>query len=73
MGNFYCQQLCGEVGFSIKEWNKSYIEINKMQISEVEKRKLIDGEPCVEQCFACIAIVGERRLKTAELMKNNES
>jgi hypothetical protein len=63
MENFYCQQKCGEVDFSIEEWNKSYKEINAMPISEEEKQKLIDGEPCKEQCFACMAIVGETQRK----------
>lgn len=66
--NFYCQQKCGQVDFSIEEWNKSYKEINAMPISEKAKQKLIDGEPCKEQCFDCIAIVGEQRLKTQKLI-----
>ena len=65
--NFYCQQKCGQVDFSIDEWNKAYKEINAMPISEAEKRKLIDGEPCKEQCFDCIAIVGETRIKNQKL------
>lgn len=63
MENFYCQQKCGQVDFSIEEWNKSYKEIQNMPISEKEKRELIDGVPCKKQCFDCIAIVGETRLK----------
>ena len=66
--NFYCQQKCGQVDFDIGEWNESYKEINAMPISEAEKRKLIDGEPCKEQCFDCIAIVGEQRSKTQKLI-----
>lgn len=66
--NFYCQQKCGEIGFSIDEWNKAYKEINEMPISEDEKQKLIDGEPCENQCFTCMAIVGERRIKTKQLI-----
>ena len=34
-----------------------------MQISQAEKDKLIDGEPCEKQCFDCMAIVGETRKK----------
>lgn len=67
--NFYCQQKCGEVDFSIDEWNKAYKEINAMPISEEEKRKLIDGEPCKEQCFDCMAIVGQTRIKNKKLTK----
>lgn len=40
--NFYCQIKCGEVEFSIEEWNKSYKEINGMSISEEEKDKLLN-------------------------------
>lgn len=65
--NFYCQQKCGQVDFSIDEWNKAYKEINAMPISEEEKQKLIDGDPCKQQCFDCIAIVGERRIKNQKL------
>ncbi len=67
MNNFYCQQKCGFVNFSIDEWNKLYKEINAMPISEAEKEKLINGEPCKTQCFECIAIVGETRLKNSKL------
>jgi hypothetical protein len=61
--NFYCQQKCGEVDFDIDEWNKAVDEIEKMPLSEEEKKKLIWGVPCTEQCFACIAIVGETQAK----------
>lgn len=67
MSNFYCQQLCGEIDFSINEWNKAYDEINKLPISQEEKNKLIDGEPCKEQCFNCMAIVGEKQSNTKKL------
>ena len=63
MENFYCQQKCGEVDFSIDEWNKSYLEIEAMPIPQAEKDKLIDGEPCDKQCFECMAVVGETRKK----------
>ena len=63
MENFYCQQKCGEIDFSIDEWNKSYLEIEAMPISQAEKDKLIDGEPCDKQCFDCMAVVGETRKK----------
>lgn len=72
MNSFYCQKSCGEVGFYIKEWNKNYKEINAMDISEEEKRKLIHPDPCKEQCFNCMAIVGERRLKTQTLINNKK-
>lgn len=61
--NFYCQIKCGEVDFSIVEWNKAFNQIMSMPISEAEKEKLLHPEPCKEQCFDCIAIVGRTRLK----------
>ena len=63
MDNYYCQQKCGHIDFSIHEWNKSYLEIEAMPISQAEKDKLINGVPCTEQCFNCMAIVGETRKK----------
>ena len=68
MSNFYCQIKCVPVGFSIDEWNKAYKEIQTMPISEVEKSKLLFPDPCKEQCFDCLAIVGKRRLETKKLM-----
>jgi hypothetical protein len=64
--SFYCKYVIGDPDFSIEEWNKAYKEINAMPISEAEKEKLITGntEQCKEQCFDCMAIVGERQLKT---------
>ena len=75
MKNFYCQQKCTSDDFCIDEWNKSYEEIQQMPISQAEKDKLIDGEPCTEQCFACMAVVGETRNKNRlfrELHAENE-
>jgi hypothetical protein len=68
-GGFYCQIKCGEVGFSIDQWNKSYREIEAMPISEQEKQKLLFPDPCTKQCFDCMAIVGDRRNKTQQLIK----
>lgn len=62
--NFYCQQKCGEVDFSIEEWNKAYKEIQAMPLSETQKDELLNGKPCISQCFDCIAIVGEQRIKS---------
>lgn len=61
--NFYCQQKCGEVDFDINEWNKYYLEVEAMPISQAEKDKLIHGEPCDNQCFDCMGVVGETRIK----------
>ena len=65
--NFYCQQKCGNVDFSIDQWNKSYKEIMSMPISKKQKQKLIHGEPCKNQCFDCMAIVGKTRIKNEAL------
>jgi hypothetical protein len=65
MSNFYCQIRCGEVGFSIDEWNKAYDEVKDM--SEEIQKMVLHPEPCKEQCFACMAIVGETRAKNAKL------
>jgi hypothetical protein len=65
MDNFYCQQKCGEVDFSIEEWNKAFREIISMGLTKAEEDKLLNGEPCKKQCFDCIAIVGATRLKNA--------
>lgn len=73
MSSFYCQQKCGVVGFSIEEWHKNYLEIEKMPISRADKDKLIDGEPCENQCFDCIAIVGETRILNKEKRKARAS
>lgn len=73
MENFYCQIKCGEVNFSIDEWNKSFKEIMAMPISEKEKDKLLTPEPCTKQCFDCVAIVGDTRAKRAAKMANGAS
>lgn len=65
--NFYCQNICGDVDFSIEEWNKTYNEIKDLGLSEKEEQFILfgSGEPCKEQCFNCMAIVGERQKQTA--------
>lgn len=30
MAHFYCQNACGEVGFSIDEWNKAAKEVESL-------------------------------------------
>lgn len=60
--NFYCQIKCGEVGFSIEEWNESYKELEKLPLTEAEKDAILHPEPCKVQCDACINIVLDRRL-----------
>lgn len=71
--NFYCKKACGDPDFSIAEWNRKYNLAVDMGLSEVEKDKLLDDRQfglqilCEEQCFDCMAIVGERRNKTKSL------
>lgn len=63
MENFYCQQKCGEVDFSIDEWNKAFQYCIDNNLSDEETNKILDGEPCDKQCLDCMAIVGETRNK----------
>jgi hypothetical protein len=68
--NFYCQKLVGDAEFNIAEWNEQYKQVLEMGLSDAEQDKLLFGERecCKEQCFKCLAIVGERRKRTAELL-----
>jgi hypothetical protein len=65
----YCQKVCGDENFSIEEWNNTYNSINNSGLTEAEENYILfgSGEECKEQCFSCMAIVGERRLKTKQL------
>lgn len=63
MENFFCQQKCGEVDFSIDEWNKAFQYCIDNNLSEEQTNKILDGEPCKKQCFDCMAIVGDTRKK----------
>lgn len=66
MTHFYCQKVCGDGNFSIEEWNKSLKYCDDAGIEGVERDKILHPElfPCTSQCFDCMAVVGERRLKT---------
>ena len=66
---FYCQKLCGEVDFSIDEWNKALKYCNDLAIEGEDRDKILNPElfPCTEQCFDCMVIVGETRLKNKKL------
>jgi len=63
--NFYCQRVCGEVGFSIEEWNKAFRECIEMGYSEEQMDEILNPEynPCKEQCQDCINIVLETQKK----------
>lgn len=63
---FFCQNVSGDVNFSIDEWNKAYDEV-KDKSEEIQRLVLDAPPPCNEQCFACMVIVGERRLKTKNI------
>ena len=65
--HFYCQNVAGEVNFSIDEWNKAYEEV-KDKSEEIQRLVLDPQPPCKEQCFDCMAIVGERRKRTQEFL-----
>jgi len=69
---FYCQNLCGQEDFDIEEWNKALKYCNDANIKGIERDKILHPEkfPCERQCFSCIAIVGDRRLKTKKLLEN---
>jgi hypothetical protein len=58
--HFYCQKLVGDANFSIDEWNKQFKICNDLEIEMPPE----PTEGCKEQCFDCMAIVGEQRLKT---------
>ncbi len=68
--HFYCQNLCGQVDFDIDEWNLALKYCDESGIKGIERDRILHPEkfPCSEQCFSCIAIVGERRLKTQEIL-----
>lgn len=61
---FYCQNLIGDANFSIKEWNEQYKICNDLGIKIPSEPK----ECCKEQCFECMAIIGERKKKTNDLI-----
>jgi hypothetical protein len=59
--------------FSIDEWNKAFKFCIDNNLSEEETNKILHPEmfPCEKQCFDCIAIVGERRIKTQQLLSKH--
>lgn len=61
--NFYCQKKCGEVNFSIDEWNKAFDYCMENNLSEKNMSEILEGTTCENQCFDCMAIVGETRNK----------
>lgn len=63
MENFYCQQKCGEVGFSIDKWNEAFDYCIENNLPEKQVAEILEGTPCEKQCFDCMAVVGETRKK----------
>ena len=47
--SFYCQKVCGEVDFSIDEWNKAYKYCDDAGIEGIERDKILSPElfPCI--------------------------
>lgn len=61
--NFYCQNVVGNAEFSIDEWNEQFRLCNELGIEMP-----LDPDPCKEQCFNCLAIVGKTNIKTQKLI-----
>ncbi len=55
---FYCQNIVGDINFSIEEWNKQFKICCDLEI------EIPEAKTCTTQCFECMVIVGERRIKT---------
>jgi len=67
--NFYCKIHSGSIE-SIEEWNKVSEDLDKTNLSESEKQNILFPPVCKNQCFDCIAEVGETRIKTQKLIKH---
>ena len=72
MENFYCQQKCGEVGFSINKWNEAFDYCIENNLNEKQMGEILEGKPCEKQCFDCMVVVGETRIKNAKLLNNEK-
>lgn len=62
--SFYCQKKCGEIDFSIDEWNRAQQELKTLtpeQLDFVMQPESI----CHKQCNSCDTIVLETRSKNA--------
>lgn len=66
----YCQKVCGEIDFSIDEWNETSKALNLTNMTEREKNNILFPPACDTQCFDCMAIVGARRIKTKKLIQS---
>ena len=62
--NFYCKRACCSDDWTIEEFNNELELLHKGLIKEEEfNYKYHNIPPCTEQCFDCMAIVGETRIK----------
>ena len=66
--NFYCQQKCTDVDFSIDEWNEAFKTCIDLNLDEKATAEILEGKECDKQCFDCMAIIGNRRIKTQALI-----
>jgi hypothetical protein len=57
--NFYCKRACCGEDWSIKDYNAD----NKILTDRQMEEKYHNRTPCKTQCFDCMAIVGETRIK----------
>ena len=73
--NFYCQKKCGEVDFSIDEWNKANEYCNNAGIEGEERDRILSPElfPCETQCEACMNIVLDTQIKNKKFRESLES
>ena len=70
MSTFYCRQHTGDPDFNIDEWNRALEYCDKLNIQGLEREKILHPElhVCKQQCFDCMADVGDRRKKTSKLL-----
>ena len=68
MKNFYCDNKAGG-DFDIAQWDKAFKKCIEQELTEEEIDKILEGDPCKDQCFDCMAIVGNRRRETQALIK----
>ena len=62
--NFYCQNKCTPEDFSIDEWNKAFKTCIDLNLDEEATAEILEGKECDKQCFDCMAVIGNRRIKT---------
>lgn len=63
--NFYCRKYT-LADFDILEWNEAFKFCIEQGLSEEEMNRILEGDPCKQQCFDCCADVGDRQKETRE-------